>query len=175
MRYLPLLLLASCTDDDDPYKEADRTPAGYHVVYHDAGLLASGLMTYEQILGAFDAAYLRSAIDLETRYGVDRQRTLALPFEAKILFVLHDHYRFVASDGATWATGEYLGDTIAVAIHPKGYVEPGIAVPAEALPWTLVVGPTTGRTYYGTLDLVNFGPALSHEIGHHYWGPTHEH
>lgn len=174
MKYLPLLLLASCTDDDqEEYKDADRTPAGYHVVYHDAGLLASGLMTYEQILGAFDAAYLRSAIDLETRYGVDRQRTLSLPWEEKIVFILVDHYRFEV--GGIYATGQYETGRISVAIHPKGYVEPGIAVPAEALPWTLVVGPTTGRTYYGTLDLVNFAPALAHEIGHHYWGPTHEH
>lgn len=170
-----LLAYAGCIDGNDDYKDADRTPAGYHVVYHDTGLLGSGLMTYGQILGAFDAAYLRSAIDLETRYGIDRQRTLALPFEEKILFALHDHFRFVATDGKTWATGEYTGGTIAVAMHPKSHVESGIATPSDALPWTLVTGSITGRTYFGRLDLVAAFPALEHELGHHFFGPRFEH
>ena len=151
MKLLSLLLLAGCVDGNDDYKDADRTPAGYHVAYHDAGLLGSGLMTYEQILGTFDAAYLRSAIDLETRYGTDRQRTLSLPWEEKILFILHDHFRFVATDGKTWATGEYTGGTIAVAMHLKSHVESGIVTPPDALPLDTGNGSHHGAHLFWTL------------------------
>lgn len=177
MKYILVVLISwmtACVDEDrEDYKNADRTPAGYHVVYHDAGLLASGLMTYEQILAAFDAAMIRSAIDLETRYGLPQQQTLSFPWEEKILFKLVDHFRFEV--GGIMATGQYDSPVIAVAIHVKQYVEPGITPPATALPWTHVIGETTGRTYYGVVDLVNFAPALSHEIGHHFWGPYFEH
>ena len=174
MRYLPLLLLLGCEDEDDArYRDADKTPAGYHVIYHDAGLLGSGLMSYEAILAAFDVAYAMAAVDLETRYGVPRAQTFALPHDSRLIFKLVDHFHFQVGD--IQATGQWDDPYVVVAIHPKAWVEPGVATPPEALPWTFVVGATTGRTYYGTVDLANFAPALSHELGHVYFGPGFEH
>ena len=155
------------------YRDADKTPAGYHVIYHDAGLLGSGLMTYEQILAAFDAAMVRAAIDLEARYSLPREQVWAMPHDQRVIFKLVDHFHFHV--GGIQATGQWDDPYIAVAIHPKQYVEPGVAVPAEALPWTHVIGQTTGRTYYGVIDLINFAPALAHEIGHVFYGAGFEH
>lgn len=167
---LVMCTLCGCVDDDDlEYKEADKTPAGYHVVYHDAGLLASGLASYADVLAAFDAAMFRSAVDLETRFGVPRGQTLSAPFEDDIVFILVDHVVFDA--GGTLATGRYEKQRISVAMH---LTRPAPLTPAS-LPWTVYTSQRDGKLYHGILDLPNAFPALSHEFGHHYFGPGFEH
>ena len=165
-----LALTPSCSGErDKEYRDADKTPAGYHVVFHDAGLLGSGRATYVDVLAAFDAAMIRAAIDLETRFGINRNRTLAMPFEDKIYFVLVDHIAFEVDGGL--ATGSVKKDRISLAMHPQ---RDAVPTPAGVLPWTYATN-SVGVMKCGILDLPNSFPALSHEIGHRYFGPDFEH
>jgi hypothetical protein len=176
-RALPIVLLIGCSsEDDEEYREAGKTQLGYHVVYHvvyhDAGLLATGT-SYEAILGAFDLAMLKAAYHLETTYGLPASTVLATPHQERIRFVLVDRFRFAVGD--QYATGHEDGQKIGVAMHRKGSVSAGTAVPFEALPWTVFTGEETGTIYYGTLDLDDSFPALAHELGHLFFGADFEH
>lgn len=176
MKFLLCVLCSigcDASEDREEYRDADKTAAGYHVVYHDAGLLASGILNLPGIYAAFDAALLRAALDLESAHGIPRAQTLALPHDERWIFKLVDHYRFTVGD--IHATGQYDPPYIAVAMHVKGVVPPGTPAPPEALPWTFVIGPETGNLYFGRLDYAGAFPALAHEIGHHYFGPGFEH
>jgi hypothetical protein len=166
------ILLLGCRPEDDDYDRATPTPAGYRVRYEDQGTIASGLMTGQQILEAFDAAMIRASKDLAARYGVDAGAVLSIPHHSKVAFRLVDHAWFTSGGGGR-AVGEWLGDTIIVAIHAHRSIPQGSALPADALPWTPLN--VSGVIHYGVLDLTGFAPALAHELGHLIWGGGFEH
>lgn len=166
-----VVALLGCSRSDD-YDRATVTPAGYRVRYEDQGTIASGRMTGQEILSAFDAAMTRAAGDLAARYQIDPAVALAAPFEEKVVFHLADHAWFSSSGGGR-AFGEWLGDTIIVAVHAHRAVPQGTPIPTDALPWTPLN--VAGTIHYGVMDIPGFCPALAHELGHLLFGGGFEH
>ena len=171
-----LLLLSGCLLDDDlkDYRNADKTPGGWHVEYQGSqGSLEAGIYTTQELYVLFDLAMLRAADEL-WRYGVSRDWTLTLPHEDRVVFRLFDNSWFI-SDGNRFAAGSYGGDTISVGLYTTQSGPPGTPFPAAALPWTCRTGTVTGNSYWATADLTRPFPALAHELGHAIFGPEFEH
>jgi hypothetical protein len=168
-----LIILLAC-ERSDQYKDADRTPEGYHVYIENAGLLGSGLATYDQVKVSFDEAMKRSAATLLANNGVPEAVTLRLPFDKEIYFVLVDHFRFPSLNGG-YAVGEEGAGRIKVGMHLKRSAPWGSAFPSTALPWTHVYGDQQVNIYWGECDLRAAFPALAHELGHAIFGAGFEH
>ncbi len=173
-RSLSLLIvaLAGCPGDDDPYRDAPRTAAGYRVVWEDLG---SGV-AWKEVAARVDRSLPEAARSLNERYGVDVAAILALPHELRIVFHVFDHvewgnwrgrYSAHRLDVMYWTHSTSVGRPIDA---PEG-------APREAPAWTVMPSRTLypGQWSYGLLDDADFAALLAHELGHALFGPGFEH
>lgn len=172
-RALPVLAgaLAGCRDDD-PYRDAPRTPAGYRLVWEDLG---SGV-TWEEAAGRLDRAMGAAARTLNARTGVAVEAVHALPGDRRIVFHVFDH---VAWDG--WR-GRCLPHRVDLmfwthsTLIGRAVDAPELA-PREAPAWTVMPSAELypGLWSYGLIDDADFVALLAHELGHALYGPGFEH
>lgn len=172
--FIPWALLASTVgcQDEDPYRDAPKTPAGYRMEWEALGSDVS----WDEVAVRFDAAMVAAAASMRAQYGVEEARFLGLPHEEKIVFHVWDH---VQIDG--WR-GKFQGKRIDVVYWTHSTLV-GLPIdapedaPVDAPGWTVL--PSTklypGKWSYGLLHDADLAALLRHELGHAIFGPDFEH
>jgi hypothetical protein len=157
MRYFPLVLLLcliSCGDEGDG--EFIQLPSGIHVRYTDQGTVASGAATLEDIYGWLE--------DEISKACVNDPRLACKAWSCA--YDIIDNHSFIATDGHTWACGQWLGfvNTAKVALYSQAV---GYAVPTDPPPpaWTVRMSWRDPALYVWGVMPPRF-PALQHELEH---------
>ena len=167
-----LLLLTGCLDRDDKEERFERTPNDHKVQWHDRGAIGTNYATKNQVFAEFDVAVERASLELERAgygYTADQWKTFAKAHS----FYLHDHLWFWYEHQTGWyqVTGFHedtvsVGLRIGLAYWSYGTSPDPADIPADAPPWTVYQGTTTGNWYWGLKDGPRY-PTMAHELANH--------
>jgi len=166
-----IVVAASCLRDEPEDPPYVRSPQGYLVYYVDQGTVASGRATMDQLYQWHADAVARGILDLNRAYGWPIEELQGMAYG--LGWVLVDNCAFVASDGRTWAAGEFLPssrnvktDRIDVALY-TWTSGPASTIPPDSPPWTRRIAPwDPNLARWGVLVAGNEWPATRHEMGH---------
>lgn len=172
---LPPLLLSACEDEsawhDRDYRRADKTPSGFHVEFWDRGTLSTGFMTKAKVFALFDQAFVEAGDVFEAKNGVPLQIFLDTPHEQRLVFVIHDGWRYFSPYNGFVSGEAYDYGTVHLSFWSQRLLPYGTLPPN---PWT--VEARNGSLYYGgTPGGVTLCDLIVHEMGHVFFGPAFGH